>query len=139
MAGEAAPNVQTIERNVPAVAAGSDAETDLAKVPFAGTVTKVEYIPTTVLTGANTESRTIVLVNKGQSGAGTTVVATKAFVSTVNAPADDNTAITLSATAADLVVADGDVLVWQSTHVGATGLADPGGLAHVEISRTGGT
>lgn len=139
MAGEGAPNIQTVERAVPAVAAGADAETDLAEVGFAGTVTKAEYVPATVLTGANTDSRTIVLVNKGQSGSGTTVVATKAFTAGVNAPADDNTAITLTATAADLVVAAGDVLVWQSTHVGSTGLADPGGLAHVEISRTAGS
>jgi len=131
-----APLVKSVEANVPAVAAGSDAETNVTLVPIAGSVSAVSYMPATVLTGANTDSRTLVLVNKGQAGAGTTVVATKAFVSGVNAPADDSTAITLSATAADLVVADGDVLVWQSTHVGSTGLADPGGLAHVEITRS---
>lgn len=131
-----APLVKSVEANVPAVAAGSDAETNVTLVPIAGSVSAVSYMPATVLTGANTDSRTLVLVNKGQAGAGTTVVATKAFVSGVNAPADDSTAITLSATADDLVVADGDVLVWQSTHVGSTGLADPGGLAHVEITRS---
>lgn len=132
---DTAPLIRTIEADVPAVAAGSDAENGVGTAPFAGTVSAVSYIPSTVLTGANTDSRTLVLVNKGQAGAGTTVVATKAFTSGVNAPADDETTITLSATAANLVVADGDVLVWQSTHVGSTGLADPGGLAHVEITR----
>lgn len=133
---ETAPQITTIERNVPAAAAGADAETDLDFVAVTGTVTTVTYIPATVLTGANTDSRTIVLVNKGQSGAGTTIVATKAFTSGVNAPADDATAITLSGTAANLVVTAGDVLVWQSTHVGSTGLADPGGLAHLELTRS---
>lgn len=133
---DTAPKKAKIERNVPAAAAGADAETDLNLIDFTGTVSAVSYIPATVLTGANTDSRTIVLVNKGQSGAGTTIVATKAFTSGVNAPADDSTAITLSATAANLVVTAGDVLVWQSTHVGSTGLADPGGLAHVEVTRS---
>lgn len=139
MAGEGAPLIQRLEHVVPAVGAAADAETDLTEVPFAGTITKVEYVAATALTGANTDTRTCVLVNKGQSGAGTTVVATKAFVSGTNAAADDNTAITLSATAADLVVAAGDVLVWQSTHSGSTGLADPGGLLHIEIARTAGS
>lgn len=133
---DTSPQVATFERNVPAAAAGADAETDLNFVAVAGTVSTATYVPATVLTGANTDSRTIVLVNKGQSGAGSTIVATKAFTSGVNAPADDGTAITLSGTAANLVVAAGDVLVWQSTHVGSTGLADPGGLAHVEITRS---
>lgn len=133
---DTAPKKAKIERNVPAAAAGADAETDLNLIDFTGTVSAVSYIPATVLTGANTDSRTIVLVNKGQSGAGATIVATKAFTSGVNAPADDSTAITLSATAANLVVTAGDVLVWQSTHVGSTGLADPGGLAHVEVTRS---
>lgn len=133
---ETAPLIQTLERNVPAAAAGADAETDLGAAPWAGTVSAVTYVPGTVLTGANTESRTGVLVNKGQAGSGTTVVATKAFTSGVNAPADDETTITLSAVAGATTVASGDVLVWQSTHVGATGLADPGGLVRVELTRS---
>jgi hypothetical protein len=132
---DSAPLVKKYKSNVAAVAAASDLETDLAVVDMAGTVSAVNYVPSTVLTGANTESRTLVLVNKGQAGAGTTVVATKAFTSGVNAPADDVTAITLSVVAGATTVADGDVLVWQSNHVGSTGLADPGGLALVEVTR----
>lgn len=140
MAGEGAPFTQSIQARVAAVAAGSDLESNVVgDVPFAGVVSGVNYIPDTVLTGANTDTRTLVLVNKGQSGAGTTVVATKAFTAGVNAPADDSTAITLSATAANLVVAAGDVLAWQSTHAGSTGLADPGGVVEVQLSRTAGS
>lgn len=133
---DSAPLVQTIERVVAAVAAGADLESDLDAAPFDGTVTSVSYVPSTVLTGANTDSRTINLVNKGQAGAGTTVVASRAFVSGQNIAADDEGAITLSAVAGATTVAAGDVLVWQSNHVGATGLADPGGLARVAISRS---
>lgn len=114
------------------VAQGADAEQDVCSADFAGTVEAVTVVPDTALTGANTDSRTFVLVNKGQSGAGTTIVATKAFVSGVNAPADDETSLTLSATPANLVVAAGDVLAFQSNHVGATGLAAPSGLVKLK-------
>jgi hypothetical protein len=133
---DSAPLVRNYKATVAAVAAGSDKETNVVDVEFAGTVSAVTYVPDTVLTGANTDSRTLVLVNKGQSGAGTTIVATKAFTSGVNAAADDETAITLSGTAANLVVAAGDILAWQSNHVGSTGLADPGGMVVVGITRS---
>jgi hypothetical protein len=62
-------------------------------------------------------------------------MATKAFVSTVNAAAFDETALTLSVVANALDVVAGDVLVWNSLHIGATGLADPGGSVKVVLSR----
>jgi len=139
LANEAAPKTLVEERTVAAAAAGADNERNVLTVPWAGTVTSVTYEPDTVLTGANTDSRTVVLVNKGQAGSGTTVVATKAFTSGVNAPADDITTITLSTVAGATTVAAGDVLAWQSTHVGSTGLADPGGLVTVEITRIAGS
>lgn len=132
---DTSPLVHTLERIIPATATGSDATFDLDEVPFAGVVTNVNYVANgAAITGANTNSRTVVLVNKG-SGSGSTTVATKAFTSGVNAAADTATTITLSGTSANLNVAQGDVLQWQSTHVG-TGLADPGGVVHVEITRS---
>lgn len=133
---ETTPLVRSYDHTAAAAAAGADNERNLIIAPFAGTVTAVQYVPDTILTGANTDSRTIVLVNKGAAGSGTTIVATRAFVSGQNIAADTVGAITLSATPANLVVAAGDVLAWQSTHVGSTGLADPGGLAHIEITRS---
>jgi hypothetical protein len=47
----------------------------------------------------------------------------------------DETAIPLSGTPANLVVAAGDELQWQSTHVG-TGIADPGGRVEVTFNRS---
>lgn len=130
-----APLSETYQTVIPATAAAADFEAVVCTAPYAGVVSAVSYVADTTLTGANTESRTLQLINKGQAGAGTTVVASKAFTSGVNAPAFDETALTLSATPADLVVAAGDVLSFKSLHIGSTGLADPGGTAIVTIAR----
>jgi hypothetical protein len=117
----------------PQATAGNDLNTEVFVCPQAGTVSAVTYTPVSTITGANTNTRSVSLVNKGQSGAGATVVATLQFNGGVNAPAADEKAITLSGTPANLVVAAGDVLEWQSTHVG-TGIADPGGLLSISIA-----
>jgi len=117
----------------PQATAGNDLNTDIFVAPRAATVAGVTYTSVTAITGANTNSRTVVLVNLGQSGVGTTIIATLAFVSGVNTVAGDEKTITLSATPANLVLAAGDVLQWQSTHVG-TGIADPGGLVTLTLS-----
>lgn len=139
MANEAAPFSQTLGTTIDSAAANADSSGAYIIAPFAGTVTAVEIIAAAAITGANTDSRTMQLHNRGQSGAGTTLVAEKAFVSGVNAAADDATALTLSATAANLVVAAGDVLEFTSLHVGSTGLAGPKALGRVTISRTAGS
>lgn len=131
-----APFIQVMEENAPAVAAASDKSTVLGAAPFAGTITAATYTPDAQLTGANTESRTLAIVNKGLDGNGTTSVASKAFTSGVDANDFDETAITLSGTPANLTVAAGDILAFTSTHVGSTGLADPGGKVRITISRT---
>lgn len=134
MATGLAPKVSVIERPVAAVAAGSDLNTVLGKVPFDGTVTGVEYLPLTAITGADTNTRSITAKNAGQAGSGTTAVATLALASGVNAAAKTGKAVTLSGTAANLDVVKGDVLYWESTHA-ASGLADPGGVVRVTITR----
>jgi hypothetical protein len=111
----------------PQATAGSNLNTIAMVVPRDGTITAVTYTTVTAITGANTNTRSVSLVNKGQAGAGTTVIATLQFNSGINTVAADEKAITLSVTATDLVVVAGDVLQWQSTAVG-TGIADPGGL-----------
>lgn len=131
-----APKVETLEMAVDAVAAAADLTTIIGEAPFAGTVTAVKYLPKADITGANTETRTVAVVNKGQDGNGTTSVASLAMVSGVNSSDFDEKTITLSGTAANLVVAAGDVLAWTSTHSGSTGLADPGGTVRVEITRS---
>jgi hypothetical protein len=135
MANEEAPLVKTLTGDTDAVAAGADATTNIGRAPFSGTVTQVTYAPNATLTGANTDSRTLSIINKGQSGTGTTSVATLAFTSGVNATASDEKALTLSGTPANLNVVQGDILAFVSTHVGS-GLADPGGLVEIDITRT---
>ncbi|HEY9417878.1 MAG TPA: hypothetical protein VIQ30_24225 [Pseudonocardia sp.] len=130
-----APLVRIREEVVPAVStAGNDDDTVLGQAPFAGSVAKVEYVPEAAITGAATNNRTLSLINKGQAGSGTTVVASLNFGNGTNATASNEVTLTLSATASDLVVAEGDTLVWRSLHIG-TGITDPGGLARVTFSR----
>lgn len=131
-----APLVRVIEADVPAVStAGNDDDSIVGQAPFACTVTAVEYVPEAAITGAATNNRTVSLINKGQAGSGTTVVASLNFGNGVNAAAADEKAITLSVTAADLVLAAGDTLLWRSLHIG-TGITDPGGLIRVTLSRS---
>lgn len=118
---------------VPNVAAGSSDASTIGRAPYDGTVSAVSFVADALLTGANTNTRKLSLVNKKQDGGGTVVVATLQFNNGVNATAFAAKTITLTATAADLVVANGDVLVWQSDSVG-TGIADPGGLAVVTFT-----
>lgn len=129
-----APRLSKHENVVPAVAIAADADTPLVESPFAGTVTAVTYHPDAAITGANTNSRTVTLYNRGQAGAGTTVVAQLAFTSGVNAAQYAGKAIPLSVVAGATTVAAGDTLEWNSLHVG-TGIVDPGGMAHVELTR----
>lgn len=121
---------------VAAVTILADLTSPVAVAPFAGTIAGVEYFPTAAITGADSPaSRTFTLYNRGQAGSGTTAVATIALTNGVNAAANDAKALTLSAVEGALTVADGDLLDWESLHVGATGLVDPGGLVRVRINR----
>jgi hypothetical protein len=133
---DTAPLSRVVEANVPAVStAGNDDDTIVGQAPFAGTVTAVEYVPEAGITGAATNHRTVSLVNKGAAGSGTTTVASLTFDNGVNATANNERTVTLSGTAANLVVAAGDTLLWRSVHV-ASGITDPGGLVRVTISRS---
>jgi hypothetical protein len=117
----------------PEATAGNSRNANLFRVDSDGTVASVTYSPVTAITGANTNTRSVSLVNKGQSGAGNTVIATIQYNSGVNAAASDENTVTLSGTPANLTVTAGDILQWQSTAVG-TGIADPGGLVCVTVA-----
>jgi hypothetical protein len=131
---ESAPLVRSIQATIPALGAAVAGDQTLGKAPFAGTVTAVTLVPEAAITGDNTNTRTLTLVNKGQTGAGSTVVATLAFTTGVNGVAFDERAFTLSAVANATTVAEGDVLAVVEA-VAGTGLAQPGGLVQVEITR----
>lgn len=130
---DTAPHVKTLQETVPGQAtAGTDDAWNIGEVEFNATVTGVSFTPEAAITGDATNNRTFKLVNKKQDGSGTTVVAS--LTSTATLAADDETAITLSVTAADLDVAAGDIFEWQSD-ANASGVADPGGLVQVTLSR----
>lgn len=130
-----APLVRVIEADVPAAATAVSDDSVISQAPFDCTVSAVQYVPEAAVTGAATNNRTVSLVNKGQAGSGTTVVATLTYASGTNSTANNESSLTLSATAADLVLAAGDTLQWRSIANG-TGLADPGGLARITLARS---
>lgn len=123
-----------IKEQVPAVAQAATDFVLLVDCPFAGKVTEVSFYPKSTITGADTNTRIQRLYNRKADNSGTTVVASLQYNNGVNAPAKRKKTITLSATAADLVVAAGDVLEFNSAAVG-NGLADVGGLLIVKIAR----
>lgn len=132
---ERTPMVVAISRVVPDAAQAAEASTPIGIAPFGGSVSAVQYIPDTAITGADTDTRAVSLVNRGDDGTGTTVVATLTFEAGTDAAAFDAVSIPLSAVEDATTVAEGDVLEWLSEDVG-TGLADPGGLVQVSVSRS---
>jgi hypothetical protein len=132
---DSAPLVRKLTTTLPALTAGTAGDQTLGEAPYAGTVSDVSFTPEAAITGDNTNKRTFTLVNKGQAGSGSTVIATLDFVTGVNGVAFDEKQFTLSGTAANLVVASGDILAVVEA-VAGTGLANPGGLVQVEITRS---
>lgn len=134
---EQAPKTTRLEYINPAQGALVNNTPNIGEVPETGVVSSVTYTANAAVTGANSPaSRSLVLINRGQTGAGTTEVARLDLVSGVNLAADDEASLTLSATVANRNVVAGDILEFQSNAVGGTGLADPGGLVQVEITRS---
>lgn len=131
---DTAPVTRTVEATIPAQTIAANADQAITTAPFAATVTKVALVPEAAVTGDNTNLRTFTLVNKGQSGAGTTVVATLALTTGVNLVAFDEKLFTLSAVAGATTVAAGDVLQLNEV-VTASGLAHSGGRVIVEFTR----
>lgn len=132
-----APLVRTLEATVPAQAtAATEQDQTVGEAPFAGTVTGVTITPEAALTANATNFRTFRLLNKGTDGSGTTVVASFATdtVTTDDLVAFDEKALTLSATPANLVVAEGDILAADET-TDADGVAHSGYHIRVDVSR----
>lgn len=119
----------------PVTTVGNDLRMPVAVAVESETVIGVEYVPVSTQNGADTNSRTLNLYNRGTDGTGTTLVATLALTAGVNLTDNDAKTIALSGTAANLLLTAGQVLEWESLHVG-TGIADPGGLVRVMTRRT---
>lgn len=125
---------KTVHIQIPPTAAGATASFAAAIIAFLGVLVSAKYTPNAAITGANTNTRKLEVINKGQAGSGTTVMATLQFNSGVNASAFVPKTITNSAVAGAIDALEGDVIAFVSTFVG-TGLADPGGMLELVIER----
>lgn len=92
------------------------------RAPFNATVTAVRYLPAAALTGVTATEVTLAVKNRALDGLGTTEIASLSFITTVDAVAFDEKTITLSGTAANLDVLEGEVITIEKT-VTSTGLA----------------
>lgn len=128
-----APFLKVYTAIVPGAAQAAGAETTIFVAPFAATVTSVLYFADTAITGADTDTRKVSLVNKKTDASGTDEAAALQFNNTVNAAAFVGETIT-NGTLAKRTLAAGDVVNWVSAKVG-NGIADPGGTIVVTIER----
>jgi hypothetical protein len=66
------------DADLPVTIAAGVPETVVGEAPFNGTMTEAGVIPEAALVASDTLTRTLTLYNRGQAGAGTTVMATLA-------------------------------------------------------------
>lgn len=129
-----APLTTTLDVAIPPQpTAATDEATVAFAAPFDATVTGVRFTPEAAMTGSAT-ARFLRLRNRGQSGALGVTIAERELVAGQNPAAFDEYTITLSGTAANLDVAQGDILEWFSDAI-STGIADPGGRLAVDFAR----
>lgn len=131
---EQAPLTRTLDARLAERAANAAADSAIGDAPYAGTVTGVTITADAAVTGATATKRTLTLVNRGQAGAGTTVVATLDLITGVDLVKSDEKAWTLSAVEGATTVAEGDTLAVVEAVTGA-GTANPGALVEVTIAR----
>jgi hypothetical protein len=114
-----------VRADLPACIAAAVPETPLGESQADYTVTAAYVIPEAALTASDSLARTLTIYNRGQTGVGTTVVATlTTTVAGGSWVAMDRKDFTLSGTAANLVIAAGDTLECVET-VLSTGTARP--------------
>ena len=133
MSGQA-PLVRELKATAVALGAAVVGSTVVGEAPFAGTVTEAVFRSAGTVTLNAANYRTFTLFNRGTAGAGVVSVATLDTSATTLVDNDER-AMVLSATPANLTVAADDVLELVETVTG-TGVAHSGGEVGVSISRT---
>lgn len=139
------PWVKEYASFITSLAATADFSTPVLRAPYAATVSKVEFVPADTqahATAVASTVRTYVLYNRKTDGAGTTAIANGRITSVAASQnafgtgllADQVSTLPLTTTAL-LTLAAGDVLEWESSHSGATGIRDVGGMVVVTLSR----
>jgi len=94
-------------------------------------IESVGLVAATTITGHTTNYSTLSLINRGTDGSGTTVVATLAFTSGVDAAAGVLKDLTLSPTKANLEIGADDILALTWVEAG-TGLDLPASLVSIK-------
>lgn len=113
---------------------GTDDSWPLWYAPNKAQVQSVTFVPSAAIT-ANATHYSIYTLTRFTAGTGATTVATRTWAAT-DSVADAPEAFTLSATAANLVLAAGDVITMVKTH-GGNGLVIPDGLLVVAYKNYG--
>lgn len=140
-----APLVRTLVKDMTSLAALSNMSMPFEPVPFACVVTLVQFVPAQTQAHATAVAetlRTYSLYNRKTDGAGTTMLASGRITSVAASQNAFGTGLlaeqvsTLPLTTTPLLtLAAGDVLDWESSVSGATGLRDVGGRVIVTLSR----
>ena len=116
---------------VATVATSSTTEVAIFAAPFNCRVRKCSIIVNTAITGQNTSYQTLGFKNKGSAGAGTDVIASKAFTSGVNATQYDETDI---GTPANNRLNEGDTVTFYKA-VASSGQTMPALIAQIRYTR----
>lgn len=126
------PALATVSGHVPAAGAAVAQQQGVGFTPYAGAISGVLFAPEAAVAGVVTNNRTLRLINRGEDGTGTDVVATLTLGAGANIAKHETRS--LPTTEANIYVAQGDLLVWDEV-VNGTGLASPGGTVLVLVSR----
>lgn len=82
-----------------------------------GNITAVTFVGDAVITGVDTNTARHDVIIKGLTGGDTRVAATKTYPNGVTTVAYDETALTVTTTAANSAVVPGDVIAWSTVKV----------------------
>lgn len=111
---------------------GADQVLLIGRSKKTGTINSVEFIPNWTQAGANTDSRMFTLFNRRTDGLGTTTIAQLLMTSGASVTKFVPKSISLTTSALSLAV--GDILEWESLHVG-NGIPDVGGRVVVQFAQ----
>lgn len=123
------PGEHSIECRIPILTIGVEDTIAVGVAPFDCTVTKVEVLHDAAITGADTNYFTDSLFDGGADGTGTTVIASKAYVDSVDGAILNDT-LTLSGTAANLNIDEGDKFIFDQAKTG-NGMEDPAKMVRI--------
>ena len=133
--------IHTITRKIPVIALGDSEDHAIWSNPFTSRAKVIEcrVVPDAAHSGADTNNMLIGLVNKGLLGVGAVVVAPqKEYDSGTDLVAFKPDDIPVSATAADVIIDENEVLAFSKTESG-TGLASPELVIEVDVEFIGPT